>query len=48
VRVAAASTRESVSELADALGAVIVAARKYLDEPSLAELDGVVQRLGSA
>jgi hypothetical protein len=47
-RVAAASARESASELADALNAVIAAARKHLDEPSLAELQGVVQRLGSA
>jgi hypothetical protein len=47
-RVAAASARESASELVDALNAVIAAARKHLDEPSLAELQGVVQRLGSA
>jgi hypothetical protein len=44
-RVAAASARESASELAEALGAVIVAARKHLDEGSLAELEGVVRRL---
>jgi hypothetical protein len=48
VRVATASARESASELADALNAVIAVARKHLDEPSLAELDGVVQLLGSA
>jgi hypothetical protein len=47
-RVATASARESATELAEALNAVIAAARKHLDEPSLAELDGVVQRLGSA
>jgi hypothetical protein len=47
-RVASASARESVSELIDALIAVIAAARKHLDEASLAELDGVVRRLGSA
>lgn len=47
-RVAAASARESASELVDALNAVIAAARKHLDEPSLAELQGVVQQLGSA
>ena len=47
VRVAAASARESGSELAEALGAVIAAARKHLDEASVAELDGVVQRLAS-
>jgi uncharacterized protein (DUF2267 family) len=44
-RVAAASARESTSELAEALGAVIAAARKHLDEGSLAELEGVVKRL---
>ena len=44
-RVATASARESASELADALSAVIAAARKYLDPASVAELDGVVQRL---
>jgi hypothetical protein len=43
--VATASARESVSEVADALSAVIAAARKYLDQASVAELDGVVQRL---
>ena len=47
VRVAAASARESGSELAEALGAVIAAARKHLDEASVAELDGVAQRLAS-
>ena len=46
-RVAAASARDSAPELADALGAVIVAARKHLDAASLAELDGVVRRLTS-
>ena len=44
-RVASASVSESASELVDALNAVIAAARKHLDEPSVAELDGVVQRL---
>jgi hypothetical protein len=45
VRVAAASAHESASELAEALGAVIAAARKHLDEGSLAELEGVVRGL---
>jgi hypothetical protein len=44
-RVAAASARESVAELGEALAAVIAASRRHLDEASLAELDGVVQRL---
>ncbi|MBA2683050.1 MAG: hypothetical protein H0U66_00960 [Gemmatimonadaceae bacterium] len=44
-RLAAASARESASDLADALDAVITAARKHLDDASLAELDGVVKRL---
>ena len=48
VRVAAASARESITELAEALTDVIVAARRHLDAPSIAELDGVVQRLASA
>ena len=48
VRVANASARESIEELAEALGDVIAAARRHLDAPSIAELDGVVQRLGSA
>jgi hypothetical protein len=48
LRVATASASESASELAEALIAVIAAARKHLDEASVAELDGVVQRLGSA
>lgn len=47
-RVAAASARESPSELGDALAEVIAAARKHLDEPSIAELDDVVRRLASA
>lgn len=47
VRVATASARDGISELADALAAVIAVARKHLDESSIAELDGVVQRLGS-
>ena len=49
-RVAAASAGESAAELAAALSAVISAARKHLDEPSLAELDGLVRLLttGSA
>jgi hypothetical protein len=48
VRVANASARESIAELAEALGDVIVASRKHLDAPSIAELDGLVQRLGGA
>jgi hypothetical protein len=48
VRVATASASDSASELAEALIAVIAAAQKHLDEASVAELDGVVQRLGSA
>lgn len=44
-RVAAASARESAPELAEALVAVIAAARKHLDEGSVAELEGVVKRL---
>src|SRR5436309_50234 len=48
VRVAAASARESVTDLADALGAVIAAATKHLDAASLAELEGVMQGLSSA
>ncbi|MEP7086926.1 MAG: hypothetical protein ABI884_06290 [Gemmatimonadota bacterium] len=44
-RVAAASAQESASELAEALGAVISAARKHLDAGSLGELEGVVRRL---
>ena len=48
VRLAAASARDSASELADALAAVIASARKHLDAPSVAELDGLVQRLGAA
>lgn len=47
-RVAAASARESTSDLGEALGDVIAAARKHLDEASIAELDGLVQQLGSA
>jgi hypothetical protein len=47
-RVAAASARDSATELAEALGMVIAAARKHLDEASLAELDGVVRRLTGA
>ncbi len=46
-RVAVASARDSAPELADALGAVIAAARKHLDAASLAELDGVVRSLTS-
>jgi hypothetical protein len=45
-RVAAASARDSASELGEALAALIAAARKHLDDASVAELDGVVQRLG--
>ena len=45
-RVAAASARESTSELGEALGDVIAAARKLLDEAGIAELDGLVERLG--
>ena len=44
-RVAAASAGESAADVATALGAVISAARKHLDEPSLAELDGIVRQL---
>jgi len=47
-RVAAASAQESSSELAEALDAVIAAARKHLDEASIAELDGVVRRLAAS
>jgi hypothetical protein len=47
-RVATSSARESTSELGQALGDVIAVARKHLDEASIAELDGLVQRLGSA
>jgi uncharacterized protein involved in propanediol utilization len=47
VRLATASARESVAELGDALSDVIAAARKHLDEPSIAELLEVVQRLGA-
>ncbi len=47
-RVAAASAGDSAPELADALSAVIAAARRHLDAASLAELDGVVRRLTSA
>jgi hypothetical protein len=45
-RVAVASARESASEIAEALGAVIGAARKHLDAGSVAELEGVVRELG--
>ena len=48
VRVATASARESASELGDALTGVIAAARRHLDEPSIAELEGVVERLAGA
>jgi uncharacterized protein (DUF2267 family) len=44
-RVAAASAGESAVDLAAALSAVISAARKHLDEGSLAELDGIVRQL---
>ncbi|MDQ2768810.1 MAG: hypothetical protein M3Y30_16850, partial [Gemmatimonadota bacterium] len=47
-RVAAASARESASELAEALGAVIAAAKKHLDEGSVAELERVVKQLASS
>lgn len=47
VRLAAASARESVAELADALSEVLAAARRHLDQASIAELEGVVQRLAS-
>jgi hypothetical protein len=47
VRLATASARESVAELGDALSDVIAAARKHLDEPSIAELLEVVQRLAA-
>jgi hypothetical protein len=47
-RVAAASARDSAPELADALAALIAAARKHLDDASVAELDGVVRHLSAA
>ena len=47
-RLAAASARESASELAEALSVVIGAARKHLDEASVVELEGVVKRLVSS
>jgi hypothetical protein len=47
-RVAAASARDVTSELSQALGDVIAAARKHLDEASIAELDEIVQRLAGA
>jgi hypothetical protein len=47
-RVAAASARESAEELAEALRAVIGAARKHLDEASITEMEGVVRRLASS
>jgi len=47
-RVAAASARDSAPELSEALGAVIAAARKHLDEASVAELEGVVRGLAAA
>ncbi len=46
-RVAAASARESASDLAEALSAVIAAARKHLDEASLGELESVVKGLNA-
>lgn len=47
-RVATASARNSASELADALTALIAAARKHLDDASLGELDGIVKKLLAA
>lgn len=47
-RVASASARDGASALADSLGALVAAARKHLDEESVAELDAVVRRLASA
>lgn len=47
-RLATASARASASELVDALTALIAAARKHLDDASLAELDGIVKRLVAA
>jgi hypothetical protein len=44
-RVAAASAGDGAPELAAALGAVIAASRKHLDEPSLAELEAIVRGL---
>jgi uncharacterized protein (DUF2267 family) len=44
-RVASASAGESPADVAAALGAVIAAARKHLDDASLAELDGIVRQL---
>ena len=44
-RLATASAGDSAAELAAALGMVIAAARKHLDDASLAELEGIVRRL---
>lgn len=44
-RLAAASAAGARAEIADTLIALIAAARKHLDEPSLAELESVVGRL---
>ncbi|HEY7861682.1 MAG TPA: hypothetical protein VIB98_09550 [Gemmatimonadaceae bacterium] len=46
-RVAAASAGDSASDFVAALGAVIAASRKHLDEPSLAELETIVRGLSS-
>jgi hypothetical protein len=47
-RLAAASARESATDLAEALGAVIAAARKHLDSASLGELEGVMRGLAGS
>jgi len=44
-RVATASAGDNAADLAAALGTVIAAARKHLDDASLAELEGIVRRL---
>jgi hypothetical protein len=46
-RVAAASAGDAPREIAEALSALIAAARKQLDEPSLAELEGIAGQLGT-
>lgn len=44
-RMASASAGDSAPELAAALGAVIAASRRHLDDPSLAELETIVRGL---
>lgn len=46
-RVASASVTDSAPDLAAALGAVIAASRKHLDEPSVSELEGIVRGLAN-